>query len=131
MPLGPADLERIVKYRAFELGSNAGGPLTWQSVMQLVQNQINFVNANDTRFGTNIAGQIQADLDQIDADDSAVSAAASQGGLKRVDVIEYFQGGATMGYSTNVTRLRKRVSMMLSQTFEESHGAGSSMLGRG
>lgn len=131
MALGTADLERIVKYRAFDLGSNAGGPLTWQSVMQLVQNQINFVNANDLRFGTDIAGQIQADLDQMDSDDEARSANAAQGGLRRVDVIEYFQGGATSGYSSNVKRLSRRVATMLSQTFDNSNSHGMSMLGRG
>lgn len=131
MALGTADLERIIKYRAFDLGSNAGGPLTWQSVMQLVQNQIDFVNANDLKFGTDIAGRIQADLDQMDADDEAQNANAAQGGLRRVDVIEYFQGGATSGYSSNVARLARRVAMMLSQTFDSGNTPGMSMLGRG
>jgi hypothetical protein len=131
MALGAADLERIIKYQAFDLGSNAGGPLTWQSVMQLVQNQINFVNANDVRFGTDIAGRIQADLDQMDADDEAQSASSAQGNIKRVDVIEYFQGGAVSGYSANVNRLRRRVAMMLSQTFENSATMGVTALGQG
>lgn len=131
MALGPGDLERIIQYSAFDLGSNAGGPLTWQTVMQLIQNQIDFVNRNDERFGTNIAGLIQADLDQMDADDEAQSSNAAQGGLKRVDVIEYYQGGAVSGYSANVNRLRRRVAKMLSQTFEDGTTAGTSMLGRG
>jgi hypothetical protein len=130
MPLDSNDLTRIVKYRAFTLGSNAGGPLTWQSAMQLVQNQINFVNANDERFGTDIAAAIQDDLDQMDADDAAMSISASQDGLKRVDVIEYYQSGATAGYSANMNRLRKRVADMLSQTYE-STAQGATLLGRG
>jgi hypothetical protein len=131
MALTVDDLDRIVKYRAFTLGDSAGGPLTWQSVMQLIQNQINFVNAQDTRFGTDIAGLIQADLDQMDADDAAQTAAAGQAGLKRVDVIEYFQQGATSGYSTNVERLRLRVATMLSQTYSAPMTVGLSQLGRG
>ena len=131
MALTTDDLDRIIKYRAFSLGSQAGGPLTWQSVMQLVQNQINFVNAQDIRFGTDIAGLIQADLDQMDADDSAQTAAAGQAGLKRVDVIEYFQSGSTVGYSANIERLRMRVAAMLSQTYEPMTAGGTSELGRG
>jgi hypothetical protein len=128
MPLVADDLTRIMKYRAFELGSQAGSPLTYQSVLQLIQSQIDFVNANDVRFGTDIAGAIQADLDQMDADDSAQSAASSQGGIKRVDVIEYFQSGAIAGYSSNLNRLRNRVAAMLSQTYQESSAV--SLLGR-
>jgi hypothetical protein len=131
MALTADDLNRIVKYRAFSLGDSAGGPLTWQSVMQLIQNQINFVNAQDTRFGTDVAGLIQADLDQMDADDAAQTAAAGQAGLKRVDVIEYFQSGSTVGYSANIERLRLRVAAMLSQTYSPMMAAGTSELGRG
>ena len=130
MPLTAADLTRIVKYRAFDLGSQAGGPLTYQSVLQLVQNQINFVNANDVAFGTNIAGAIQADLDQMDTDDESSTAAAANDGLKRVDVIEYYQGGASLGYSGNMERLRQRVIRNLSQTYE-SDRVGAGLLGRG
>jgi hypothetical protein len=129
MPLTAADLTRIIKYNAYELGSQAGGPLTWQSKMQLIQNQINFVNANDARFGTDIAGAIQADLDQLDLDDESNSAAAPQGGLEQVDVIRYFPGGATMGFSSNMNRLRRRVAQMLSQTYQQSGEV--SLLGRG
>ena len=131
MALTADDLTRIVKYRAFTLGADAGGPLTWQSVMQLVQNQINFVNAQDTKFGTDIAGTIQTDLDQMDADDEAQTAAAGQAGLKKVDVIEYFQSGSTIGYSANINRLRQRVAALLSQTYSTADAVGSSMLGRG
>lgn len=130
MPLTPADLTRIVKYRAFDLGSGAGGPLTINSVLQLVQNQLNFVNANDVRFGTDIAGAIQADLEQMDLDDESSTANAAQDGLKRVDVIEYFQGGASSGYGANMERLRLRVISNLGQTYESTiQGAG--LLGRG
>lgn len=131
MALTADDLTRILKYRAFTLGADAGGPLTWQSVMTLVQNQINFVNAQDTKFGTDIAGTIQADLNQMDADDEAQTAAAGQAGLKKVDVIEYFQSGSTVGFSTNINRLRQRVAALLSQTYSTADVVGSSMLGRG
>lgn len=131
MALTADDLTRIIKYRAFSLGADAGGPLTWQSVMQLVQNQINFVNAQDTKFGTDIASAIQADLDQMDADDEAQTAAAGQAGLKKVDVIEYFQHGSTVGYSANINRLRQRVASLLSQTYDTGEAVGSSTLGRG
>lgn len=131
MALTADDLTRIIKYRAFSLGSDAGGPLTWQSAMQLVQNQINFVNAQDIKFGTDIAGAIQADLDQMDADDEATTAAAGQAGLKKVDVIEYFQHGSTIGFSANMNRLRQRVAILLSQTYATSDNTGVSALGRG
>ena len=62
---------------------------------------------------------------------AAQTAAAGQAGLKRVDVIEYFQSGSTVGYSANIERLRLRVAAMLSQTYSPMMAAGTSELGRG
>lgn len=133
MALGAADLTRIYRYGAFTLGANAGGEMTTQSVLQLIQEQIDSLNANDVKFGTDLAGVIQADLDQMDTDEEAISASASQDGLKRVDVIEYFQGGATAGTVTNFQRLRMRVAKVLAQTYAGGvdSSLGTGLLGRG
>lgn len=128
MPLTATDLTRIIKYQAFILGSEQS--ITWQGVMQSIQSQIDYVNAQDIKFNTDIAEQIQADLDQIDADDAAQTAASGQAGLKKVDVIEYFQSGSTVGYSANINRLRQRVASLLSQTYSHGSAVGVSMLGR-
>lgn len=124
MPLGAADLTRIYKYRAFTLGSRAGGPLTYNTVMALLNEQITTVNDTDTALGTTFATQIQADLDQLDTLDAArtSNAIAGNGAVKILgieDGIEYFQGGQQLGYTREMEMLRKRIARVLSQTYGE------------
>ena len=125
MPLGTSDLTRIIKYKAFTLGSNAGGPLTYNSLLTLIQQQINNINATDAELGTTFADEIQADLNTLDSLDSNTTTGVSSDGIKILGIgsgIEYFEGGATKGFTTEMNRLRSRVARILSQSYSDSDG---------
>ena len=120
MALTAADLTRIYKYQAYTLGSRAGGPLTYNAVLDLLQEQIDHVNAIDTERGTTFASQIQADLDSLDelSENLTTAQNSENAGLIKADVLEWSPGGKTAGFSAEMNRLTKRIAGMLSQTYQ-------------
>ncbi len=131
MPLGAADKTRIYKYRAFNLGTQAGGALTYNEVLELIQQQMDDINAIDTEQGTTFATEIQADLDQLDTMDAALTAAqgSENANLIQADVLQWLPGGKVSGYKSEMARLTKRIARVLAQSYEDIDNA--SILGRG
>lgn len=135
MPLGAADLTRIVKYQAFQLGTTAGNALTYNDMVTLINQQISNINDVDTAQGTTFATQIQADLTRLDTLDAArnTSAVDGSGGIKKLgieDGIEYFEGGPQVSFTQEMELLRQRVARVLSQSYEDVD-SGVSMAYRG
>ncbi|MEL7503166.1 MAG: hypothetical protein AAFN18_11930 [Cyanobacteria bacterium J06554_6] len=131
MPLTNADLTRIYRYRAFDLGAQAGGPLTYNDVITLIQQQITNINETDTELGTTFAAGIQADLNQMDTLDTTLQTTSGDRAIKQLDVIHYFPGGTVSGNATELERLRARVARVLSQSYGEGATSGVSELWRG
>lgn len=123
MALTAADLTRIYQYGAYTLG-DASGELTTPDVLDLIQSQIDSINAIDLARGTTFATQIQTDLARLDALDRARNAAAEDGGIKVLggtsEGIEYFPGGVTTGYTREFGIIKSRIARVLSQSI----GAG-------
>ncbi|NEQ45620.1 MAG: hypothetical protein F6K00_19575 [Leptolyngbya sp. SIOISBB] len=135
MPLGAADLTRIVKYRAFQLGTTAGNALTYNEMVTLINQQISNINDVDAAQGTTFAAEIQVDLDRLDTLDAARNTTAREGSgsikvLGRKDGIEYFKGGPQAGFTQEMELLRQRVARVLSQSYEDVD-SGVSMAYRG
>ena len=122
MARGAADLTRIFKYRAYTLGSGAGGPLTYNTVLTLIQQQIDEVNRIDTLRGTTFAAEIQADLATLDELNENMTTAnnSENAGLIKADVLEWESGGRTKGYGAEMQRLSDRIAGMLAQTYQET-----------
>ena len=134
MALGSADLTRIYKYQAFTLGDRAGGALTYNDVLALLNAQIAAVNDADTRFGTTFADEIQADLTALDSLDATLAReqASVNAALIKADVLAWEPGARTTGLERRFMELRRRVARVLSQSYSDSSSnAGVSMSYRG
>lgn len=130
MPLGSADLTRIYKYGAYDIGPDAG-PLSYNQVLDLIQAQITAINDTDAERGTTFATDIQSDLDALDTLDAQVNAQAANKNIKVLDVIEYFPGGTSIAYQDEMQRIADRVKRVLSLSYGSTSGAGASLLYRG
>lgn len=133
MALTAADLTRIFKYRAFILGSQAGGALTFNTVLTLLQQQLDNVNATDTALGTTFADEIQLDLDTLDTLDALLTTEQGNaaGALIKADVLEWQPGAKTTTIERRYMTLRQRVARVLSQSYEDSGSGGVSLAYRG
>ena len=120
MALDAADLTRIIKYRAYNLGSQAGGPLTYNSLLELVRSQIAQINDIDAEEGTTLGDEIKTDLNLLDTLDGQRTSSAGSSNVKVLGIgsgIEYFPGGQTQGFTEEMSMIRARIARMLSQSF--------------
>lgn len=131
MPLTIADITLVIKHRAYKLGVEAGSPLLFNTLFQMLEIQIAQVNKIDTDTGSTLADTIQADLARLETLDGQIASSAGQGGLKKADVLEWFgQDSQTQSFRQEYDRIRERVALILSQSFGEL-GSGVSYAYRG